>query len=144
MIGKKLTFQNIVCSTGEIAKDYTDYLLTKHWRQLRQIIYEERGRKCQQCKKEITEYNLHHFTYKRIGKERKSDLKLLCYDCHEQVHFQKELKARCATKRDKNKKTKRRQTVESILSDTPVVHYYSGKFRNPIEAKKIYPVEIIK
>ena len=133
---KQLSFKNIVCATGEIAKDYTDYLLTQHWRELRRIIYEERGHKCQQCKKEIIEYNLHHVTYKRIGYERKYDLKLLCYDCHEKVHLKKAIII-------SKKKRKKKQDIASILSEKPKERFNAGKYYNTSEAKKVYPVDII-
>ena len=67
-MNKNLSFKNIVCSTGEIANNYTEYLMTQHWRCLRKIIYELKKQKCQKCHKEIQEYNVHHLTYKRIGK----------------------------------------------------------------------------
>ena len=134
---KHFSFKNIVCSTGEIALDYEAYLQTNHWRTLRKQIYDDRNQKCQKCKKVISDYHVHHVTYERIGKERKSDLKLFCYKCHEKVHL----------KKDKNRtkaSSKKRLTIATILSEKPKEHFYAGKYYNASEAKKVYPVQVIK
>lgn len=80
--------KRIVCKdTGEICSG-KDYLNTKHWRKLRNVIYNKFQGKCQRCgKAEPSDHmNVHHMTYKRIGKESHSDLMLLCEHCHAIIH----------------------------------------------------------
>lgn len=38
--------------------------------------------KCE-CRQEL---NVHHMSYKRMGKEHLGDLKLLCQPCHKELH----------------------------------------------------------
>ena len=136
-MNKNLSFKNIVCSTGEIANNYTEYLMTQHWRCLRKIIYELKKQKCQKCHKEIQEYNVHHLTYKRIGNERITDLQLLCYDCHERIHLSKDEKI------DKEKTKKRKKHSKKKKENNLKVKYYCGKYYNPTEARKVSPVIIV-
>ena len=42
---------------------------------------------CQACTNDdYTELVVHHVTYKRYGKEKLQDLRLLCYRCHNEFH----------------------------------------------------------
>jgi len=136
---KHFYFKNIVCSTGEIAPDYEAYLQTNHWRTLRRKIYDLKKHKCQKCKKTISNYQVHHLSYERIGNEFISDLKLLCYDCHEKIHAKKTK----APKLLKNKQITREREIANILLKRQKIHCHTGKYYNPKEALKIYPVEII-
>ncbi len=45
----------------------------------------ERGHCCERCKANTPRLSLHHKTYDRLGRERDSDLELLCEACHEQA-----------------------------------------------------------
>lgn len=87
--------------TGEIAADdtssiaarlyrlgfpnYRSYLASGHWRALRAAYRSRFGDRCQECGLQPVE--LHHRTYKRLGKEPLSDLIALCDGCHEAAHF---------------------------------------------------------
>lgn len=72
--------------TKEVVKTYKEYLSTNHWlkvkTKMRKSKYEYR---CYCCGKNKT-LQLHHKTYKRVGKERLTDLIWLCADCHQKVH----------------------------------------------------------
>ena len=87
-----MKFKNIYCKdTGEIAKDYTSYLQTKHWKQLRSQVYENYNHECVRCHDiiPITYANIHHRKYKNIGKENPQDLILYCNRCHTIIHKKK-------------------------------------------------------
>jgi hypothetical protein len=139
---KTFTFKNIECSTGEIAKDYESYLLTKHWMQLRKTIYNKRNHKCDRCKKEIVHFQLHHITYKRIGKERMSDIRLLCFDCHELIHLKKDIKREKKRIKIKNQ-IKEIKRITNDIDNVTKTKIRCGKYYDQKESRKIYPVEII-
>ena|ERR1041385_6770925 len=64
---------------------YSQYLITQHWQDLRQRLFNVRGKKCERCDSE-KEIEIHHKTYERIGKEELSDLLILCRTCHGEEH----------------------------------------------------------
>jgi hypothetical protein len=73
---------------------YREYLLTPHWQDVRRrffasrlVIRNSNNRPCcTGCKRSDVRLLLHHRTYKRLGKERLTDLVLVCDRCHEQIH----------------------------------------------------------
>ncbi len=78
---------NIKCSTGEIALTYQDYLNTAHWKALRIQVAERDKYTCQRCNGIFKNYfHIHHNTYKRLGKEKLSDLTFYCNKCHSVIH----------------------------------------------------------
>lgn len=80
-----------ICKTGEVCYTYKDYLNTKHWNNIKNKFYNDfRNASCQICNNK-TNLNLHHKTYKRIGKEYISDLIVLCKYCHNYIHKHKYL-----------------------------------------------------
>jgi len=64
---------------------YADYLKTEHWIELRGAKLLEANNRCQKCKSHH-KLQVHHLTYERKGRERLSDLKVLCERCHEKEH----------------------------------------------------------
>lgn len=71
--------------------------------------------------------------WKRIPQELDSDLKLLCYDCHEKVHLEKDKKT-----------AQKRKTIAKAIKNKPQEHkYHCGKYYNPVEARKTSPVIIV-
>lgn len=58
---------------------------SKAWNTLKEQILERDGHRCVQC---LNKENLqvHHLTYKRVGKEVLKDLVTLCKRCHDEVH----------------------------------------------------------
>lgn len=64
---------------------YKSYLRSKKWKAKKAAIFNERGKKCEDCGYEKG-LHIHHLTYKRIYKERLSDLKILCSECHKKAH----------------------------------------------------------
>jgi 5-methylcytosine-specific restriction endonuclease McrA len=133
---KHIGFKNIVCETGEIAPDYTAYLLTNHWRTLRLKIYDLRKRTCERCKKKISLYHVHHKSYKHIGYERNGELMLVCYGCHEILHKKKDAKrVRQAKKKQKD--------INNVLAEKKKKSIYCGKYYDPKIANKPSPVTVI-
>jgi 5-methylcytosine-specific restriction endonuclease McrA len=64
---------------------YEVFLATNYWRNLRERAFEELGRSCRRCGQ--TEFlHVHHKTYERLGRERISDLEVLCRRCHQTKH----------------------------------------------------------
>jgi hypothetical protein len=70
---------------------YSEYLLTDHWKDIRERkLASKSSYICYACG-ERSGLELHHKTYKRIGKEWLNDLVWLCRDCHEKTHvFERE------------------------------------------------------
>lgn len=61
--------------------EYLAYLQTDHWKEMRRLALDHAEHRCQLCN--ATEnLEAHHRTYERIGRERLSDLTVLCSDCH--------------------------------------------------------------
>lgn len=55
---------------------------------------------CERCQLKSTRLELHHITYERLGHERRSDVQLLCFDCHQQADAERaESQARASLKR---------------------------------------------
>jgi 5-methylcytosine-specific restriction endonuclease McrA len=70
-------------------KNYFDYLRSPHWRETRFKVLKKSGFKCGRCGSR-GKLNVHHLTYLRFGRERISDLEVLCERCHRKVHGIKE------------------------------------------------------
>lgn len=64
---------------------YKAYLLSKEWKAKREKILTRDKFKCRYCssKKNL---HVHHLTYKRIYKEKPSDLITACKRCHNRLH----------------------------------------------------------
>ncbi len=60
---------------------YRLYLRSPLWRARRRIWILEAGGRCQCCRSR-RRLSVHHRTYKRLGRERRRDIQVLCWDCH--------------------------------------------------------------
>ena len=76
----------ISCSTGEQVIGYPSYLQTNHWKNFRLEVIRERKNECERCFDVVEVPQIHHKTYKRLGKEKISDVTLLCPKCHKIIH----------------------------------------------------------
>ena len=67
---------------------YQQYLQSDHWQDVRKRYWKSKlhDGSCWACGEKNKPLQLHHKTYKRIGKERLNDLILLCGMCHKDVH----------------------------------------------------------
>ena len=67
--------------------EYTKYLKTKHWQETRKLFWKSGYKKqCYCCGKEGILLDLHHKTYKSIGREKLTHLALVCRSCHTKIH----------------------------------------------------------
>ncbi len=72
--------------TGKVV--YENYINSKKWYTFRKGYIERNGKNCQLCEIKLGKH-LHHMTYKRLGKEKDTDLLFLCEDCHHNIHHGK-------------------------------------------------------
>lgn len=64
---------------------YKSYLRSDKWNRKREELFKKRGRVCEVCGSDHN-IHVHHLTYKRIFRERLTDLKVLCGKCHKLEH----------------------------------------------------------
>ena len=67
-------------------KNYYDYIKSKQWFRLRKAYISTYGNICQICESNDG-VHLHHMTYKRLTKEKDTDLLFLCEECHYLIHY---------------------------------------------------------
>lgn len=65
---------------------YDVYLQTRHWRGVRRLLLQWRGRVCEECGATDREVHIHHLTYENLGDEQPGDVQVLCADCHARIH----------------------------------------------------------
>ncbi len=65
------------------------YLQSDKWQKIRLKVLKRDHYQCLLCGNGVpqTTLNVHHITYKNIFKENLEDLKLLCEQCHENLHY---------------------------------------------------------
>lgn len=68
---------------------YSLFLRTEYWKKFAAYARKEAGYVCQDCGATNVPLHVHHLTYERRGKERLSDVKVLCQTCHELEHGRK-------------------------------------------------------
>jgi 5-methylcytosine-specific restriction endonuclease McrA len=66
--------------------EYAEYLRGKWWRQKRAQKLKSVGHKCESCGRRGGPLEVHHLHYCSLGKERNSDLQVLCKPCHMSRH----------------------------------------------------------
>lgn len=64
---------------------YLEYLRTPEWKERRRVLISRRDSRCEQCTR-TSALHIHHLTYERRGRERDSDLRVLCARCHRKTH----------------------------------------------------------
>jgi phage terminase large subunit GpA-like protein len=116
-----LTKKKYVCrDTQETCIGYSNYLQTEHWKRFRDSIIKER-KKCQCCGIVADIMNVHHISYRNVGKEKKSDVALLCPDCHTYIHEIKNGNVVCTSERILRlvKKPKRKKPKKNPIAKKP-------------------------
>ena len=68
------------------ALPYQEYLRTEHWRRIRLDALAHADYECQACEIDGVELQVHHLDYKRLGREKPRDLRVLCAECHAKIH----------------------------------------------------------
>lgn len=67
-------------------EEYRDvYLKSAHWSSVRTAALAYADHRCQVCYGR-TQLDVHHRTYERLGREKPSDVTVLCRHCHETHH----------------------------------------------------------
>ena len=64
---------------------YLAYLRSPLWRLRRRLWILRAGGRCERCRSRHR-LTIHHRTYARLGHERRTDVTVLCWDCHRQHH----------------------------------------------------------
>jgi hypothetical protein len=67
-------------------RKYREYLRTPGWQSRREVAVATAAQRWQDCKRETDRFDVHHITYRRVGRERPRDLVALCHDCHMSRH----------------------------------------------------------
>jgi len=66
---------------------YKKYIVSKAWKERRQLLLEAHGTKCELCGHDHHKAkHVHHNNYKTRGEEKDTDLMVLCPDCHNKFH----------------------------------------------------------
>ena len=65
---------------------YVVYLHSPLWRARRWIWILQAAGRCQNCGCRRRRLTIHHLSYKRLGRERRSDVAVLCWPCHQARH----------------------------------------------------------
>ena len=72
-------------------RTYNEYLKSEHWKQFKEKVFRSKmmknGFSCWMCTNNNTRLNVHHKTYKNLGKEKIGDIMLICEKCHKFIHI---------------------------------------------------------
>lgn len=82
-------------------KTYKNYLQSKDWKDRKEDFFKKTKQRCAICHRKNCQFHVHHKRYQRkgedlLGKEKDSDLLLLCAGCHHKLHKFKLEYALCA------------------------------------------------
>ena len=64
---------------------YDTYINSTAWRYFARMLKKDRGSKCEICGGKLR-LTVHHKHYRTLFKEKLSDLKVLCWECHKKEH----------------------------------------------------------
>ena len=65
-------------------KTYDAYLKSDHWKEFKESYFAKHKKVCYCCG--VPARDLHHTSYANLGKEKHSEVKPLCRECHDKVH----------------------------------------------------------
>lgn len=66
--------------------NYHAYIRSDAWRRKTRRVHQRSGYRCERCGVRGRRLEVHHKTYKRLGRERMGDLIDLRNQCHDYVH----------------------------------------------------------
>lgn len=75
-----------------MSENYSEYIATEHWANLREMKFIQVGRFCQVCHTP-NKLHVHHIHYRELYDCSVNDLAVLCERCHDTLHRQ--LKKKC-------------------------------------------------
>lgn len=78
------------CLTTLKSIPYEDYLKTDHWQHFRAEALKNAHHTCQLCGNQNLLLDVHHRTYRNKGRETFLDVIVLCRECHEMFHKNKD------------------------------------------------------
>lgn len=109
-------YREEIKTSGLTQKEWyrTIYLVSDHWKSLRQAAFAAHGRKCHDCGKSGI-LDVHHLNYKAIYDVEVSDLQILCRKCHKKEHAAPVMKPRKSKKKPCASRVPRRAKGPSIL-----------------------------
>lgn len=107
------------------------YLKSEKWQSLRAERLAFAGHKCELCGTSNESLDAHHLKYRRLFDVRKSDLRALCRDCHDAVHF--------LMKKYKKLKTLDRSRQWSVVKAHLARGIPANKLRSVCEWKVVEP-----
>lgn len=64
---------------------YSNYIKSARWKAKRELVFNATGKYCKACGKANGILNVHHLSYDRLGRERLSDLIVLCKQDHDDL-----------------------------------------------------------
>jgi hypothetical protein len=65
---------------------YEFYLHSALWRGRRRLWIAQTHGRCEDCGRRRRPLTIHHTTYQRLGHERRGDVQVLCWECHQARH----------------------------------------------------------
>lgn len=68
---------------------YDEYMRSTRWRNIASAMKKHANYLCAHCKQSSTTLEVHHLTYERFGRERMSDLVVLCKPCHDAADWKR-------------------------------------------------------
>ncbi len=119
--------------TGEDCIGYVQYLKSKHWSLLREHILST-TKSCTVCGNKFC-LQLHHLTYKTLGKEKDGDVLVLCKKCHELHHETMRIE-----KENKNSECKQQEPkknkIKTKVKNSGQLHFKKGY--RPLQSESKY------
>jgi 5-methylcytosine-specific restriction endonuclease McrA len=72
----------------KFSDEYINYINSDEWQAFRKRALAAFGNKCVRCEAPGSDVILqvHHLSYRRLGRERLEDVTVLCVPCHESKH----------------------------------------------------------
>lgn len=114
-----------------ITVDYNKYMQSSQWKRLREYKIEQAQYACEWCG--ITKWSVplevHHRTYKRLGRERLDDLLVLCKECHEKAHG--------GTKKSKPNSTKKMKWKDYVPFDRAMQNRHGTSWNIRLSSRTI-------
>jgi hypothetical protein len=86
-------FSSVELGTRDWNSTYHKYLQSNLWKEIREEALLRAGNACEECKIHYTTLEVHHLNYDRVGgKEKTSDLRVLCSICHPNEDRKREIR----------------------------------------------------
>lgn len=134
----------IICyDTNEICSSYQDYLMSRHWKDLKTKWIKEKGKNtCGICKRDLKNsftFDFHHLTYQRIGNEKLNDITIVCHDgCRNKSNYPKKELNRFKKNIKAQKQLREKEIRNTILEINFLNKSSENEFKVQELKKKLY------